>query len=143
MCIMLAESDLPIHVIINSGGGSWYDAMAIYDAIRDCETIVSCEVIGHAMSAAAVIVQACDKRMMHANALMMIHDGSIGTESDIRTFEAQAKNCVYGRKRMYAMLARNSKKKAAFWARKCATDFFMTATEALKFGLIDEILGEE
>ena len=67
----------PINVILNNPGGDEYHGLAIYDALRHTKCKVYISVFGHAMSMASIILQAGDKRLLSANATLMIHDGTI------------------------------------------------------------------
>lgn len=68
----------PITIIMNNVGGDWYHGMAIYDAIKGCVNNVTIKVYGHAMSMGSIILQAADHRMMAANSRIMLHYGYSG-----------------------------------------------------------------
>lgn len=70
--------DETITVVINSPGGTWYDGIAVFDAIRSSPCPVRGVVRGHAMSMASVIFQACDIRLMSQYSTQLIHYGSAG-----------------------------------------------------------------
>lgn len=142
MHLLMSDCDDPVHILMNSGGGHWLDALAIYDCIRDADTLVTIEVLGKCMSAAVPIVQACEKRFIHPNATVMVHNGSHEASGvDALTLEQWGKNSTAERKRMYAMLAARSPKDAGYWRRKCAQgDFYMTASQAVELGLFDTIV---
>lgn len=78
-----------IHVRINSPGGDVFDGIAIFNALRSHPATVTTRVDGIAASAASVIVQAGDRRVMLSSAQMMIHDAwglSVGNAEDMRSF---------------------------------------------------------
>ena len=77
--------------ILNSPGGGWDEALAIYDRILRCPCPTVMEVYGAAYSGAPVILQAADRRLISPNATLLIHDGSIappGNEENTRDVEA-------------------------------------------------------
>jgi ATP-dependent Clp protease protease subunit len=142
MHILSGISDEPIHVILNSAGGNWFDGLAIYDVINTSASIVTCEVVGKCMSMGTVISQACDRRFVHANACVMIHNGSQGLDGSALELEAWGRHSAVERRRLYKLLSRRSHKKSAFWRRKCAAtgDYILTAEQATKLGLFDELI---
>ncbi len=138
-----ADQEKPIRIILNSFGGCWYNGMAIYDAIKACPNHVTIEVFGSAMSMGSVILQAADERIIHPNAHLMIHDGWESSHPNTpRSFEAQAKQSKLIRENMYQIYAERSQKPVQFWEKKCSADHYLTAEEAVKFGLADKIAGE-
>lgn len=75
-------TDQDITVLINSNGGSVRQGMAIYDAIKECDSKVITHATGPCYSMAAIIFQAGDERIMSDNATLMIHVGEEGYEPD-------------------------------------------------------------
>src|SRR3954471_21498896 len=71
-----ADPGAPIHIMINSHGGSLMDALGMYDCIRTAGVLVTCEVFAHCMSAAVLVAQACDNRLLHRSSLVMVHNPS-------------------------------------------------------------------
>lgn len=133
----------PVTLILNNPGGSWYHGLAIYDFIKSCPFQVNAEVYGHAMSMGSVILQAADKRIMSPDAKLMIHDGYMGMgEVHPKIFEAWGAECKKTRKRMYEIYQERTgtNKTLKYWERVCAFDKIYNSEEALKEGLIDEIL---
>ncbi len=146
MHLLEKESDFPVYIMMNSGGGIWHDALAIYDCIKDFPAPVYISVYGKCMSAAVPIVQACETRFIYPNALVMVHDGHHELQGavDTRALENIGARSKLERKRMYGLLASHGAKTPAFWRRKCATgDFNMSATDAVKLGLFDGIVMPE
>lgn len=141
MHLLQSDSDLPIHIILNSNGGHWTDALAIYDCIVSADTMVTVEVYGKCMSAAVPIVQACDERGVHPNATVMIHNGSQDSSGDVLSFEAWGKWAKRERERMYDILASKSGRPSSFWRRKCqGGDFICGADQAVELGLFDGVI---
>lgn len=145
MHVLCKGSDWPINILMNSPGGHWPGALAIYDCIMDCDAPVSVEVYGQCMSAAPVIVQACSDRWIHPNAMVMIHDGSHGGEGTTSTFVSWGKYADQERKRMFNLLARRTPKTPRFWRNKAAKtgDFYLTAAQAVQLGLFDNLTRED
>jgi ATP-dependent Clp protease, protease subunit len=130
----------PINIVLNNVGGDWYHGMAIHDAIKNSGCHVTITVYGQAMSMATIILQAADERVMMPNAELMIHDGSESHEGSPRSFEAWAKQSKKSRKKMYDVYAERSKMPSSFWEKKCGSDYFLSASDAVKLGLADSIL---
>lgn len=137
------DSQKPIQIILNSQGGSWYDGMAIYDAIRMCPCPVTIEVFGSCMSMATVILQAGDERVIHPNATFLVHDGTDYFEGEAKNFEAWGRNSKKIRNRMYEIYAESSGRDIGFWQKKCSSDFIIGADEVVALGLADRIAGAD
>lgn len=136
-----ASKTLPIRLLLNTNGGDVLQGFAIYDAIRACPAPVHIEVFGAAMSMGAYILQAGDQRLMHPNATIMIHDGSPPNEGNtLRASENWGDFWRANRKEWYGLLAERTNKGRQYWERSHNHDTIYTAKEALKVGLIDEIL---
>lgn len=131
--------ELPITIIMNSHGGDEEDGYAIYDAIKSSQCHITGEVLGQASSMASIILQACDVRVMHPNAICMVHDGDAETGGKAIDLENEGKFSRYSRYRMYEIYASRSKRPVKYWDKKCKTDYIMTAKEALAEGMIDEV----
>lgn len=139
--LLLMASQEPVHLIINSRGGSLVDAMGVYDAIRTAGTTVTCEVFAHCMSAAVLIAQACDRRLIHKNALVMLHNPSHNCEGDSFSFENWAKLAVKQRRQIYQLLASHTTKPVSYWKRACSRgDRIWTSDEAVECGLFDVVI---
>ncbi len=144
MHLLSGDGDEPIHIQMNSKGGIWPDACAIFDCIRAAGVPVSIEVLGSCMSAAVAVAQAAGKRFVHPNATIMVHDGSHGFEGEAKAFETWAEYSKLERDKYYNMLSRHSRKKSTFWRRKCADgDFVMSALKAVELGLFDGIVSPD
>ncbi len=135
-----AKSDDDITLYINSPGGIIPGLFAIYDTIQLMDAKVNTRCVGMAASAAAVILAAgTGTRSATENARIMIHQplgGARGTATDI---EIQAKNIVHLRERINEVLAEKTGQDVEKVAEDTDRDFWMTADEALDYGLIDEV----
>lgn len=135
---MSPEKD--INIILNSFGGCWFSGMAIYDSIAACPCQVNATVIGSAMSMGSIILQAADSRIIYPNATMMVHDGYETRVNDTPlTFQNWADYSKVSQQRMYEIYAGRSGRTVSFWKKKCSSDLILTASAALKLGLVDSI----
>lgn len=141
--VLSLKPEEPIKIIMNSLGGCWYNGMAIFDAIRACPCRVTIEVLGSAMSMASVILQAADVRIIHPNATIMVHDGTDAYDGPSRNVERWGDQSKKLRQQMYEIYAKRSGRPVSFWEKKCAHDSILNAQEALEYGLVDKIFGEE
>jgi ATP-dependent Clp protease protease subunit len=131
-----------ISLYINSPGGSVTAGLAIYDTMQfiNCEVATYC--IGQAASMAAVLLSAGAKKKRFAlpNARILIHQpwgGTQGTASDI---SIQAEEIVRLKKRLNEILAQHTGQSLAQIERDSDRDFYMGSEEAMKYGLVDEVL---
>ncbi len=141
MHILLQASNAPVHIMINSHGGSLVDALGMYDCIRTAGTVVTCEVFGHCMSAAVIVALACDQRFAHQNSLTLLHNPSHECSGDSFSVETWGKYAGRTRKQVYSILAKHTGQSQDFWRRKCSKgDFLLDAPEALALGIYDTII---
>ncbi|MBW8015709.1 MAG: ATP-dependent Clp protease proteolytic subunit [Planctomycetes bacterium] len=134
-----------ISLYINSPGGSVDDTMAIYDTMRFINSSVSTYCIGKAQSGAAIILSAGAEGKRHSlpHAKIMLHQpwgGVTGQASDIKI---QAEEILKAKKMLNDILAKHTGLTPEQIAEETERDKYMTAEEALKYGLIDEVLEEE
>jgi ATP-dependent Clp protease protease subunit len=136
------DPDKDISLYINSPGGAAYAGLAIYDVIQHIRPEVSTVCVGMGMSAAAMILcgGAPGKRMALPSAKIMIHEGSAGTRGAPRDMEIQLREVMATTQRMAEILAHHSGRPKDEVERDLDRDYFMTAEEALDYGLIDEII---
>lgn len=134
-----------ISLYINSPGGSVDDTMAIYDTMRFIGSPVATYCIGRAQSGAAVILAAGTKGRRHAlpHAKVMLHQpwgGVTGQAEDIRI---QAEEIVKAKKMINELLAKHTGMSAERIAEETERDKYLSAEEALQYGLIDDVLKEQ
>ena len=132
-----------VSVYINSPGGSVTAGLAIYDTMQflKCDVVTYC--IGQAASMAAVLLAAGAKGKRHAlpGARIMIHQpwgGTQGTASDIHI---QAQEILRLKDYLNGLLAKHTGRTVKDVAKDTDRDFFMSAEEAAKYGLVDDVLG--
>src|ERR1700690_817567 len=137
------NSERDIYLYINSPGGAAYAGMAIYDVMQHVEPDVSTICVGMGMSAAAMILSggAEGKRFALPSAKIMIHQGSAGTgRVTPRDMEIHLREVMSTTRRMAEIIAFHSGKTIEEVERDIDRDYFMTASEARAYGLIDEIV---
>ncbi|MCD7927491.1 MAG: ATP-dependent Clp protease proteolytic subunit, partial [Oscillospiraceae bacterium] len=131
-----------VQFYINSPGGSVTDGMAIYDTMQYIKCDVSTICIGMAASMGAFLLSAGAKgrRLALPNAEIMIHQPSAGTQGQITDMAIHLKRLETIKKRMNQILAGNTGRSLEEVTQACERDNFMSAQEALEFGLIDQII---
>jgi ATP-dependent Clp protease protease subunit len=136
------DPDKEIQLYINSPGGVAYAGMAIYDVMQHVRPPVSTICVGMGMSAAAMILcaGAPGKRLALPSAKIMIHQGSAGTRGAPSDMEIQLREVLSTTKRMAEIIAFHSGRSLEQVERDLDRDYFMTAQEALEYGIIDEVL---
>ena len=132
-----------VSVYVNSPGGSVTAGLAIYDTMQflKCDVVTYC--IGQAASMGAVLLTAGSKGKRHAlpGARIMIHQpwgGAQGTASDIHI---QAQEILRLKEYLNGILAKHTGKSVKEVAKDTDRDFFMSAQEAVAYGLVDDVLG--
>jgi len=136
------DPDKDIQFYINSPGGSVTAGMAIYDTMQYIKCDVNTICVGMAASMGAFLLSAGTKgkRMALPNAEIMIHQPSAGTQGQITDMAIHMKRLQTIKDRMNRILAEKTGKSLEAVTEACERDNFMTAEEALAFGLIDKIV---
>jgi len=129
----------PIRIILSSPGGDWVPAISIYDRIKASACPISIEVLGFAWSGASVIFQAATDRIIHPNATLMIHNGTVSIEDSVTTASEIIALSRRDLHTMYSIYSEVSGLGIDYWAEKCQNDFYITAHEAIDLGLADRI----
>ena len=136
------DPDKDIQFYINSPGGSVTAGMAIYDTMKYIKCDVATICVGMAASMGAFLLSAGTKgkRMALPNSEIMIHQPSAGTQGQITDMAIHMKRLQTIKERMNRILAENCGQSVEVVTDACERDNFMTAEEALGFGLIDRVL---
>lgn len=131
-----------IKLYINSPGGSVYDGLAIIDTMNYIEPDVQTIGIGLQASMGAMLLSAGakGKRCCLPNSRIMIHQPSSGTEGKITDQEIALKEGVFLKKRLAEIFAKNTGKSLAQVEKDMDRDNWMSAEEAKKYGIIDEVI---
>jgi ATP-dependent Clp protease, protease subunit len=143
--LLFLESEDPkkdIKLYIHSPGGSVSAAMAIYDTMNHIKPDVSTICIGIAASAAAVILSSGTKGKRYAlpNSEVMIHQVMGGAEGQASDIAITAKHILRTKENLNKILAKNTGKSVEQVEKDSDRDYYMTAEEAKKYGLIDEVM---
>ena len=136
------DPDKDINLYINSPGGSVTAGLAIYDTMQYIRPKVSTICVGLAASMGAILLAggAKGKRLALPNAEIMIHQPLGGARGQASDIEIQAKNIIKTKERMNRILSSHTGKDYKTVARDTDRDNYMTAEEAMKYGLIDKII---
>ena len=136
------DPDKDIQFYINSPGGSVTAGMAIFDTMRYIKCDVATITIGMAASMGAFLLSAGTKgkRMALPNAEIMIHQPSAGTQGQITDMAIHLKRLQTIKERMNQIMAENTGRTVEEVTAACERDNFMSAEEALEFGLIDKVI---
>ena len=136
------DPDKDIQFYINSPGGSVTAGMAIYDTMRYIKCDVATICVGMAASMGAFLLSAGTKgkRLALPNAEIMIHQPSAGTQGQITDMAIHMKRLQTIKERMNRIMAENTGRSIEEVTDACERDNFMTAEEALAFGLVDRVL---
>ena len=143
LCLQSLDPERQISMYINSPGGSFTALTAIYDTMRYIKPDVQTVCLGQAASAAAVLLAAGTKgkRLALPNSRILIHqpatEGGYGQSSDL---EIQAREILRIRSLMEAMLAEATGQDVEKVSRDIERDKYLTAEEAVEYGIVDAIL---
>lgn len=135
-----SESDVKLY--INSPGGSVTAAMAIYDTMQFIKADVSTICVGLAASGSAILLAAGKKgkRFALPNSEVMIHQVAGGVEGQATDIDIHARHILKVKERLNKIMAKHTGKSLAKVAADAERDYFMTAEEARKYGIIDKII---
>ena len=136
------DPDKDIHLYINSPGGVVTAGMAIYDTMQYITPDVSTICVGSAASMGAVLLTAGAKGKRYAlpHARVMIHQPLGGVQGQASEIEIHAREILRMREELNGILASHSGQPIDVVARDTDRDNFMSAADAVKYGLIDEVL---
>ena len=134
-----------IYLYINSPGGYVTAGLAIYDTLQYIKPDVATVCIGQAASMAAVILSsgADGKRYSLPNSNILIHQPLGGVQGQATDIEIHAEEIIKTKKRLNAILAKNSGQDFDKVSSDTDRDYFMTADEAKEYGLIDEVITQK
>ncbi len=143
--LLFLESQDPakdVYMYINSPGGSVSAGLAIYDTMQHIKCDVSTIAVGQAASMAAVLLSggAKGKRLALPHSTIMIHQIMGGAEGRATDVEIRVKEMNNKKKMLNDILSYHTGQTMKKIEKDTERDFFMTAKEALKYGMIDEVL---
>ncbi len=136
------DSKKDIKIYVNTPGGSVTAGLAIYDAMQYVKNPVSTICVGMAASMGAVLLAAGKKgkRLALPNSEILLHQVMGGAEGQASEIEITAKHIVKIKDKLNLILAKHTGQKLSSIERDTDRDFYLTAEEAKKYGLIDEII---
>lgn len=137
-----AQNHDDIYLYINSPGGSVTSGMAIYDTMNYIKSDVRTIVIGMAASMGAFLLSSGTKgkRCALPNSEVMIHQVLGGTQGQATDIKIHAEHILKTKKKLNEILANNTGKPVNRVIKDCERDNYMSAKEALDYGLVDQIL---
>lgn len=130
----------PIHLYINSPGGSVTGGLAIYDTVRFIKPEVHTLVVGQACSMGALLLACGHKRVALPNARIMVHQPSGGARGTAENMLLHTNEIIRIRTRLNQIFSEHCHKPIKEIEDAMSRDHFMDAKEALEFGIIDEIV---
>ena len=138
------DPDKDINLYINSPGGHVTAGLAIYDTMQYIKPDVSTICVGHADSAAALLLAAgaAGKRYALRNARIMIHQPWGGFQGQATDIDIHAQEILRTKKELNQILAEHTGQDIEKVARDTERDFFMSAAEGVEYGIIDAVLGQ-
>lgn len=134
------DKDTPINLYINSPGGVVTSGLAILDAMNYVTPHIHCVCVGQACSMGAVLLSAGDKRFSLPNSTIMIHQPSGGYGGQATDIQIHAKHIQKLKETLTNIVAKNTKQPYEKVYEDMERDNFMSAQEALEYGIIDEVL---
>ena len=137
----MEDPDAEISMYINSPGGSVTDGMAIYDTMQYVKCDVSTICVGMAASMGAFLLSAGAKGKRYAlpNSEVMIHQPSGGASGQATDVQLHAQWLLRTKNKMNALMSEMTKQPLEKIQQDVERDYFMTAQEALEYGIIDKI----
>lgn len=143
MLYLMEDEQSPIDIFINSPGGEVNSGLAIYDLIQSCKSPINMYCIGMAASMGALIFAGAKKghRFMLPHSKVMIHEPLIpnGVGGSASSIKSTADSILQTRELLNGILAKHTGKTLEEINKATDHDNFMTAEEAIEFGLCDEV----
>ncbi|MGB0334210.1 MAG: ATP-dependent Clp protease proteolytic subunit [Opitutales bacterium] len=140
--LQMEDPKKDISLYINSPGGSVTDGMAIYDTMNflQCDVVTYC--VGQAASMATLLLAAGTKGKRYAlpNSRVMMHQPTGGATGQTSDISIAAKEILRWRERMNHLIASHTNKSAEEIAADSDRDFYLTAQDALEYGIVDKVI---
>lgn len=140
--LQMEDPKKDISLYINSPGGSVTDGMAIYDTMNflQCDVVTYC--VGQAASMATLLLSAGTpgKRYALPNSRVLMHQPMGGATGQAADISIAAREIVRWRERMNELIASHTKKTAEEIAADSDRDFYLTAEDALDYGIVDKVI---
>ncbi|HKK19728.1 MAG TPA: ATP-dependent Clp protease proteolytic subunit [Opitutales bacterium] len=140
--LQMEDPKKDISLYINSPGGSVTDGMAIYDTMNflQCDVVTYC--VGQAASMSTLLLAAGTKGKRYAlpNSRVMMHQPTGGATGQTSDISIAAREIVRWRERMNELIASHTNKSAEEIAADSDRDFYLTADDALEYGIVDKVI---
>lgn len=133
-------SSAPIEIHMSSFGGEVNAMLRLVDEIEASPVQIKFFGGGQIMSAATWVMAVCDHRVLHKSAKVMIHDGSISGTGNHTDYHIEAEDDRSTQDKLHELFAANSRMPKEFWQSVCQRDLYISADEAVKLGIADEII---
>lgn len=139
------DQEKDIHFYINSPGGYVSAGLAIYDTMQFIQPDVSTICMGQAASMGALLLAAGakGKRFALPHSRMMIHQPAGGAQGQASDIEIQAREILTLRERLNQILAKHTGQPISQIEKDTDRNFFMSAEEAVKYGIVDEVMSRK
>ncbi len=135
------SEDLDINLYINSSGGNGYNADAVIAIMHMLKCKVNTICLGHALSGACeILASGTGNRQAYEFATIMFHQTLWEADGDITNLEIQAKQGIRFREAQIDLLHRATKKDKSILKKDIERDHYLSAKEALEYGIIDSII---
>lgn len=136
------DPDKEIDFYIHSPGGSVSAGLAMYDCMQIIKPDIATICVGQAASMGAVLLAggAKGKRFCLKNARVMIHQGSAGTQGTITDMNVALAEFNRNNESIFSILAHHTEKPIEQIRKDCDRDYFMSAEEAMQYGIVDKVL---
>ncbi len=136
------DPDKDIEVYINSPGGDVMAGLAIYDTMRHIKPDIATTCVGMAASMGAILLSGGTKGKRSAlpNSRVMIHQGSAGTQGTPKDMEIYMRLVMSFQDRLTSILSENCNREYSQVQKDLDRDYWMTAQEAVDYGIIDQML---
>jgi ATP-dependent Clp protease protease subunit len=140
--LQMEDAEKDINVYINTPGGAVTSGLAIYDTIQFVKPDVNTYCVGQATSMGAVLLAAGTKGKRHAlpHARIMIHQPWGGVQGQASDISIQAKEILRLKEKLNEILAKHTGQSIDRVKKDSDRDYFMTAEESKKYGLVDEVV---
>ena len=135
-----AEPGKDVSIYINSPGGSVYAGLGIYDTMQIIQSNVATICTGMAASMAAVLLVAGEKGSALKHSRVMIHQPLGGVQGQASDIEITAREILKLKDELYTIIANHSSQPFEKVQKDSDRDYWMTSAEALKYGMIDQVL---
>jgi ATP-dependent Clp protease protease subunit len=145
--LFLAREDpsKPVRLYINSPGGQVYSGMAIYDTMQQIECPVSTVAVGFTASFGTVLLAGGEPGMRFAlpNATVHMHQPLGGAQGQASDIQIQAQEILRLRSSIYGIMSKHTGRTVEMIEEDFDRDLYMSAQEALEYGLVDQVLSSE